>query len=256
MSSETASEYFDFIAKVGLPEHPGSIEATRELIQLCRIESGKTVLDVGCGVGVTPAYLAKSTGCRVTGVDLLESMVEQARRRAGAAGVGDRVEFRAADARDLPFDDNLFDAVISESVIVFFDDKRQAMSEYVRVTKPGGYVGAAEMTWLKPPSPELEERYRRMACAHPLEDSGWRGLLEEAGLTDVVGDARRNDQYQESKGLVERYGCRGTVIGALKTLVLSLTDRRAREFVKMGAATVSRDMLDILGYGVYAGRKP
>ena len=255
MSSEIARDYFDFIANLGYTKHPGSMEATRELISLCRIGSGKYVLDVGCGVGVTPAYLAKTTGCRVVGVDLLDKMIEQSRERAKAEKVEDRVEFRVADARELPFEDNLFDAVISESVNVFFEDKREAMSEYVRVTKPGGYVGIAEITWLRPPSPELGEYPKRVIYAEALEAGGWRGLLEEVGLEDVVGNGHRIDIPVESKGRIERYGCRGTVKAMLKALVLLFKDRKSREFLKGGVGGVSRDMLDVMGYGVYVGRK-
>ena len=60
MSSEIARDYFEFIANLGYPRHFGSKEATRELVELCRIGNGQTVLDVGCGVGATPSYLAKA----------------------------------------------------------------------------------------------------------------------------------------------------------------------------------------------------
>ena len=123
MSSDRAMEYFEIIAEGGITKHPGSMQATRELVQMCHIEAGKYVLDVGCGVGATPSYLAKKLGCRVMGVDLLDKMVEQARRRAKSDGVQDRTEFRVADARELPFEDDLFDAVITESVNIFFQDK-------------------------------------------------------------------------------------------------------------------------------------
>ena len=43
--------------------------------------------------------------------------------------------------------------MIMESVNIFFGDKQEALSEYVRVTRPGGYVGMTETTWLGPPSP-------------------------------------------------------------------------------------------------------
>ena len=51
-------EYFEFIADLGITKHGGSIQATRELVELCRIEEGKYVLDVGCGVGATPAWIS------------------------------------------------------------------------------------------------------------------------------------------------------------------------------------------------------
>ena len=153
---ENEQTFFDFAAEVGLTKHLGGLEATEELIELCHIGEGKYVLDVGCGAGVTPCFIAKRYGCRVVGVDISERMVERSRERAQREAVADRVEFRVADAQDLPFDDNLFDAVTTESVTAFPEDKQRAVNEYVRVTKPGGYVGLNESTWLKvPPPPEV-----------------------------------------------------------------------------------------------------
>jgi len=129
MSSEIARDYFEFIANIGMTKHSGSMEATRELVELCLIGNGQYVLDVGCGVEATPCYLAKAVGYRVVGVDLLERMIEQSPEKAKVEGVEDRMEFRVADARKPPFEDNLFDAVIMESVNIFFADKSQAMRE-------------------------------------------------------------------------------------------------------------------------------
>ena len=254
MSSENARDYFEFIANLGMTKHYGSMEATRELIELCRIGDGQYVLDVGCGVGATPCYLAKAVDCRVMGVDLVEKMIEQSRQRAKAEGVEDRVEFRVADARKLPFEDNLFDAVIMESLNIFFDDKSQAIHEYIRVTKPGGYVGMTEMTWLKPPSPKIEDAFKGMVNAQALDASGWKRVMEEAGLMDVVGSAHRIDVSLESKGRFERYGRWGIMKVMLKMLVM-LFSARSRQFIKDGVGAVSRDVLDVVGYGVYAGRK-
>ena len=79
MSSQNARDYFDFIANLGMTKHYGSMEATRELIKLCCIGDGHYVLDVGCGVGATPCYLAKTIDCRVMGVDLVDKMIAQSR---------------------------------------------------------------------------------------------------------------------------------------------------------------------------------
>jgi ubiquinone/menaquinone biosynthesis C-methylase UbiE len=143
---ETQQTFFDFAAKVDITKHIGSLEATQALIELCHIGEGKYVLDVGCGVGVTPCSIARRYGCRVVGVDILEGMIERSKERAKREGVMDRVEFRVADAQDLPFEDDLFDAVITESVTAFPEDKQKAVNEYVRVAKPGGYVGLSEST--------------------------------------------------------------------------------------------------------------
>jgi arsenite methyltransferase len=255
MPSEIARDYFEFIAKLGMTKHYGSMQATRELAELCHIGSGHYVLDVGCGVGATPVYLAKTAGCRVVGVDLLERMIEQSRERAKVAGVLDRVEFTVADARRLPFEDDLFDAVLTESVNVFFDAKPEATSEYVRVTRPGGYVGTTEMTWLRPPTPEAVEYYKWVAYIEALEADGWIELLKQAGLKEVVGTAHPVDIPAESKGRFERYGCWGIAKVMLNTLALVTKDRGSRKYLSDGTRGVAQGLLEITGYGVYAGRK-
>jgi ubiquinone/menaquinone biosynthesis C-methylase UbiE len=255
MSSQIARDYFEFIANLGMTKHYGSMEATRELVTLCHIGSGHLVLDVGCGVGATPCYLARTAGCRVVGVDLLERMIEKSRERARAEGVLDRVRLTVADARNLPFEDDHFDAVIMESLNIFFGDKREAMGEYLRVTRPGGYVGMTEMTWLRPPSPELEGYFKRAVYAEALEADGWTGLLEEAGLNEVVGSGYQIDIPLESKGRFERYGRWEMVKIMLRMLVMSLQDRTYRTYIKDARGILSKDLLKVMGYGVYAGRK-
>jgi len=83
-------------------------------------------------------------------------MVERSRERVKRENLAERVEIRVADAQDLPFDDAVFDAVITESVTAFPEDKQKAVSEYARVTRAGGYVGLNECIWWKvPPLPEV-----------------------------------------------------------------------------------------------------
>ena len=129
--------FFDFAAEVGLTKHLGGLEATEKILELCHVGEGSYILDVGCGAGQSSCYIAKKHGCRVVGVDINEMMIERSKERAEREGVKDMVEFRVADAQDLPFADDVFDAVITESVTAFPEDKQMAVNEYARVTKPG-----------------------------------------------------------------------------------------------------------------------
>ncbi|MBN1311247.1 MAG: methyltransferase domain-containing protein [Anaerolineae bacterium] len=253
--TEDLQGYFEFLAALGLTKHMGSMNATRELVELCHIGDGSYVLDVGCGVGATPICLAKTHNCQVLGIDLLETMVEQSRKRAIEEGVQDRVDFGVADARSLPFEDDCFDAVIAESLNVFFDEKLKAVKEYMRVTRPGGYVGITEMTWLKPPTPEAIEYYKRTVYADVLESDEWRKLLEEAGLKNIVANAYRIDIPAESKGRFERYGCRGIARVMLRTLRTIIKEPSARAFLTDVTSSFPKDMLGDMGYGVYVGKK-
>lgn len=252
--------FFDFAAQVGLTKHIGSLEATEALIELCRIGRGKYVLDVGCGVGATPCFIAKKYGCRVVGVDILPAMVERSKERAKREGIIDQVEFRVADAQALPFDDALFDAVITESVTAFPKDKQKAVDEYARVTKPGGYVGLNESTWLKsPPPPELIAWASQDLGANigPLTSGEWTGLLANAGLSEIVTKIFAINLRDEGKGMLQRYGWGGLLGIVGRMLSLYVSNPAYREFVKevREDEITPTNLEEYFGYGLYVGRK-
>src|SRR5512139_3323212 len=154
-NSQPGIAYLDMHAYVGITKHIGGRAATDELLALCHIEHAREVLNVGCGIGISSAYIAKKHGCRVVGVDISEKMIEWSRKRAHQERVEDRVEFRVADVLELPYEADRFDAVIAESVIAFVDDKAQAIRECRRVTRPGGYVAVNESYFTDAPTPEV-----------------------------------------------------------------------------------------------------
>ena len=257
---EKEPTFFDFAAYVGLTKHLGNVEATEELVELCHIGADKYVLDVGCGVGVTPCFVAKRYGCRVVGVDISKGMIEKSEERAKREGVAHKVEFRVADAQDLPFEDDLFDAVITESVTAFPEDKQGAVNEYVRVTKPGGYVGLNESVWLKvPPPPEVVAWAAQDigATVKPLTSDEWVGLLENAGMKEIVARTYAINVQNETRGILRRYGCRGMLRVLSRTLVLYATSPHYRRFVKQvrGDGITPENLDEYFGYGVYVGRK-
>jgi 2-polyprenyl-3-methyl-5-hydroxy-6-metoxy-1,4-benzoquinol methylase len=99
--------------------------------------SGKDVLDVGCGSGIATQMLAEA-GAMVTAIDLTSWAVETTRRRLAAFGLDAKV--LQEDAERLPFGDSSFDLVFSWGVIHHSSDMDRALSELVRVTRPGGEV--------------------------------------------------------------------------------------------------------------------
>jgi ubiquinone/menaquinone biosynthesis C-methylase UbiE len=256
----TQPTFFDFAAEVGLTKHIGGLEATQALVKLCHIGEGAHVLDVGCGVGVTPAWMAGKCRCRVVGVDISARMVERSRERARREGLGDTVEFRQADAQDLPFDDGVFDAVITESVTSFPEDKQRAVREYVRVTKPGGYVGLNESVWLKtPPPPEIVAWVSQDigASVQPLTADAWVGLLQAAGLTDIIARSSRVDTQEEARGILRRYGLGEFLRIMGRMLSLYARSPAYRTFVKgiRESGVIPANLDEYFGYGLFVGRK-
>lgn len=113
------------------------------LVEACGIGPGMAVLDVAAGTGnaAIPAALA---GARVTASDLTPELLEAGERRAAAAGA--TLEWVAADAEALPFDDASFDCVMSSIGAMFAPHHQQTADELARVCRPGGTIGLLSWT--------------------------------------------------------------------------------------------------------------
>jgi SAM-dependent methyltransferase len=259
--SESGLAYFSFLADMGVTKHHGALDATRELVELCHIAGDRYVLDVGCGVGATPVYLAREHGCRVVGVDITPKMIERSQARVDREGLSGLVELRVADARALPFEEDTFDAVICESVVAFLEDKQRALDESVRVAKPGGYVGITEATLLKPTSNTRFLAYMARVAGISgglLSAEGWEGFLRDAGLEDIVARVHHIDVRQEAKARLERYPIRD-ILGPLFRLPgMFFGNASSKAFLKQtfgGVKHLNKETLEHYGYGVYVGKK-
>src|SRR5438128_1746357 len=116
--------------------------AAARLIKFAEVRSGQTVLDVGCGTGVV-AVTAARLGARVFGIDLTPALLERARENSAVAGL--EIDWREGDAEALPFPDAQFDVVLSQFGHMFAPRPEVALSEMLRVLKPGGTI--AFSTW-------------------------------------------------------------------------------------------------------------
>jgi SAM-dependent methyltransferase len=101
------------------------------------------VLDVAAGNGNATLAFARRW-CNVTSTDYVESLLAQGRRRAEAEGL--TVTFQNADAEQLPFENNSFDAVVSTFGVMFAPNQLKSASEMIRVCRPGGKIGMANWT--------------------------------------------------------------------------------------------------------------
>lgn len=110
------------------------------------LERVGSVLDVGAGVGHWGRLLATVLPERatVTGIDREPAWVEEAGRRAAAAGLGERFRYLRASAEELPFEDASFDLVTCQTLLIHVADPLHAIREMARVVRPGGLVLASE----------------------------------------------------------------------------------------------------------------
>jgi len=113
------------------------------LCEAVDVAAGWRVLDVAAGNG-NAALAAARRGCEVTATDYVDDLLVQAQRRADADGLP--IETRVADAENLPFADDEFDAVLSTFGVMFTPNPERAAAELQRVCKPGGRIGLANWT--------------------------------------------------------------------------------------------------------------
>jgi len=105
--------------------------------RLWSLAGGPEVLEVGIGTGLNmPFYPRATDGTRITGIDLSDRMLEQARSRAARDGID--VELLEMDAQDLRFPSDTFDSAVSTCVFCSVPDPVLGLREVRRVLKPGG----------------------------------------------------------------------------------------------------------------------
>jgi ubiquinone/menaquinone biosynthesis C-methylase UbiE len=164
-----------------------------DLCEALDLRGGEKVLDVAAGNG-NASLAAARRWCDVTATDYVPALLDRARARADADGLD--LEFREADAEDLPFDDASFDVVMSTFGVMFTPDQERAAREMLRVCRPGGRIGLANWT----PEGFIGQLFRTVGKFLPPPPGarspalwGTRSRLEELfgeQATDIVATPR------------------------------------------------------------------
>jgi ubiquinone/menaquinone biosynthesis C-methylase UbiE len=256
---KTDNLYFDIQADFGITKHMGGQRATRQLVDLCHVGQASHLLVAGCGIGSSLVYIAGQFGCRMTAIDLSPAMIAHAEERIHKHGLENQISLKTGDAQKLDFGNDQFDAVIAESVNAFLPEPSMGMHEYTRVSKPGGYVGINEVTWVKETDKDIEEYARTiMAGARFRNAEGWKSLLVDAGLEEIVmvngrlrGGAQLLDEMQLTE-MGERFKAMGRFMKGL------FTNPAYRLYSRQILSQPGRmfQFTSHIGHGLYVGRKP
>ena len=249
---------FEVQAYLDISKHIGGKKATDELVQACKITEGSNVLDVGCGVGQTPVYLAQKYGCKVTGVDISARMIKRAIERKEKNNAI-KTTFLVADAsKTLPFEDNTFDIVMTESVLNFIENKEKALLEFKRVAKADGYVCLNEVYLINdertPPKKVLDTlNNSEYFQAEVMRENDYRQLLEKVNLPLVYDRTGSIEAVDEAKNLADRFSWWHIIKATFKTLFLALTKKKHRKYLVESRDT-PEELPKYLNYGIFVAK--
>ena len=179
---------------------------------LPHLHPGMTLLDAGCGPGSITSGLASHVSPGViTGIDADPSRIETAARDALDSQIVN-LSYEVADATDLPFEDDQFDAVFANGMIEHLPVPGDGVAELTRVLKPGGVIGLRSPDWgialLHPDSDGLRDsialrnRWQRSRGGHPEAGRLLRGLLADAGFDEVAAGSTA-DSHGTDEGAAE-----------------------------------------------------
>ncbi len=166
-------------------------EAYRLTIQEILEEAtpSSSVLEIGCGTGIIALGVAPYVA-DVTGVDLSSEMIARANQKSHAANISN-LNFRLADAYDLPFDDHTFDLVLLTNMLHIVADPEKVLQEAIRCVKPGGFLisvtdclleSASFWFLLKLMTQKLRKPPENGNHLHYFRKSDLRALYKENGI--------------------------------------------------------------------------
>jgi SAM-dependent methyltransferase len=162
---------------------------TEWLAEAMDLRPGMRVLDLGCGRALSSVFLHREFGVQVWATDLWFSAEENV-QRIRDAGVADGVFATHADARQLPFAESFFDAVVSIDSFMYFGTDDLYLNYLARFVKPGGPIGIAlagfssEIGDAVPAHLAEWWAVERPVSLHSAD--WWRRHWQRTGIVDVV----------------------------------------------------------------------
>jgi SAM-dependent methyltransferase len=113
----------------------------RHFMALLSLNRSSNVLEIGSGSGGPALFLAEAIGCKVTGLDINEFGINNSNELARERNLASLARFQLADAsQPLPFEQNTFDAIISNDAMCHVPRRLEVLREWHRVLKAGGQM--------------------------------------------------------------------------------------------------------------------
>lgn len=164
-------------------------------IDSLELDADSHLLDIACGSGGPTLRIAERMGCAVSGIDLHEVAIYEARAAAESRGLGDRASFELGDASPpLPFGDATFDALICIDAINHLPDRPAVLNEWARVLRPHGRLVFTDPIVVTGPLTDEEMRIRSSIGFFLFVPSDYNEhLLPDCGFEDLEIEDRTDN---------------------------------------------------------------
>ena len=205
-------------------------QSLQRLLDLTQPKQDWIVLDVSTGAGHTALTFAPHVA-RVIACDLTPQMLDAARKLANERGIAN-IDFKPADAHQLPFADNTFDLVTNRIALHHFTDARKALAEMARVCKSGGIIALDDN--IVPPDKQTAGYINHF---EKLRDPSHNWAYPSARLAAMMSDAGLKIEHSESfkkemefDPWADRMGASAETKAKLRQMLLEEAPPAAKEF--------------------------
>ena len=127
--------------------HVGGVKETEILAEKADINKESIILDICSALGGPARHLAKVYGCKITGLDATQKMIDEAIIRTRDLPFSNLINYKLGNALDLPFKDDSFNVVWGQDAWCYVTDKDRLIHEAYRVLEPGGLLAFTD--WLQ-----------------------------------------------------------------------------------------------------------
>lgn len=226
-----------------------------QLAQTLALPAGSKILDAGCGEGGVSLYLAKHYGMQMTGIDLLDFNIANAKRSAQREGLTSKCQFSETSYLDTGFADASFDAIYTMETLVHSPDYKKTLAEFYRLLKPGGKYVAFEYSLA--PINEIPDEANRafervnLLTAMPAFNEFRYGVLEHALSKQGFAEVKSRDITERMLPQLRKFEKKAKHPYRLVSS-LGLADH----FVNAMSAIVFSKYIGFWKYNIISGTKP
>ena len=199
MNKEKVGKFYDVVWTEYIPEYPETEEHWSLFYNTEEVE-GKSVLDAGCGTGIFSIIFANHGAGKVMGIDISEGSLGTARSMKEKFNLAN-AEFIQQDMLNLPFADQSFDIVWAWGTVHHTTDPYRAISQLIRVLKPGGSLLLAVYTRTK--LTFLHEIIRKVLIHTPKKTWTFLSKVMAVFLSPVVFFFKKREKSRKGEKLEE-----------------------------------------------------